>query len=529
MKARYYLLLAVLGFGISFSVARMQSFPGYLDSDYYFGGGLQLVTGHGFTEPYIWNYLDDPPGLPHPSHTYWLPLSSVLAALGMSLTGQWTYAAGRLAFLVLAGLTPVATASLAYSFSHRTELAMVSGMLAVFSGYYAPFLPVTDNYAPYLVLGALFFLVLKSRRTLASLALGGLAGLMALARSDGLLWLGLAVAATLARHLSLAWPSSEAGGASQIFERPRQRRCDAALQSVIVLAAFLLVTGAWFYRTYVLYGTLLAPGGSKLLWLRNYDETFLYPANQLTFGRWIAQGWQAILGARLSALRWNLMNALAAQGELFLVPFILAGAWTHRRDLRVLVGVVAWAALLFVMTLLFPFAGARGGFFHAGAALQSLWWALAPLGLETSVAAARRRNWFTPRAFTVFRGALVGMAILITAAIIWLRVLPGWGEGEQTYPELERYLERNGIQAGEPVMVRNPPGYFVMTGRPAVVVPYGDADAMLAVAARYRVHYLIIESAGAAGPIRSVYEDLHNPDLQFLGQIDGTRLFRIPP
>jgi hypothetical protein len=88
-------------------------------------------------------------------------------------------------------------------------------------------------------------------------------------------------------------------------------------------------------------------------------------------------------------------------------------------------------------------------------------------------------------------------------------------------------LEQSGIQPGEPVMVRNPPGYYIMTGRPAVVIPYGDAASVLAVSARYHVHYVVIESAGAAGPIRSVYDDLNNPALQFLGQINGTRLFRI--
>src|SRR5512142_2607767 len=98
MKLRSYALLAVLGFALAFGVAQFQKFPGYLDSDYYFAGGLQIAAGKGFTEPYLWNYLDNPAGLPHPSHSYWMPLASMVSALGMWLMGRSTYAAGRFPF-----------------------------------------------------------------------------------------------------------------------------------------------------------------------------------------------------------------------------------------------------------------------------------------------------------------------------------------------------------------------------------------------------------------------------------------------
>ena len=71
MNWRIYTILFFLGLAIASGVASLQELPGYLDSDYYFVGGLQLVEGKGFTEPFLWNYLDDPAGLPHPSHTYW--------------------------------------------------------------------------------------------------------------------------------------------------------------------------------------------------------------------------------------------------------------------------------------------------------------------------------------------------------------------------------------------------------------------------------------------------------------------------
>jgi hypothetical protein len=227
------------------------------------------------------------------------------------------------------------------------------------------------------------------------------------------------------------------------------------------------------------------------------------------------------------ALRWNLLNALAAQGEIFLVPFILIGAWVYRGDERVRIGLVGWTILLLVMTVLFPFAGSRGGFFHAGAGFQALWWAMAPAGLDTVVAAARRRGMFTPQAPAIFGSAIVGLAALLTLAVFGVRVWHGWGEGEQNYTTYEEFLIQKGINPDDVVMVRNPPGYYMLTGRSAIVTPYGDADAIRAAARRYGAKYLILEKAGAAGPIESVYEDTTGQYFSYLGDLDGTHIYSI--
>jgi hypothetical protein len=520
---RAYLLLATLGLGLALLVGQFQRFPGYLDSDYYFGGGMQLALGNGFTEPYLWNYLDDPEGLPHASHSYWMPLASILTAAGMLVTGNADFASGRLAFLALAAAAPVFTGRLAFAFSGNRALALVSGLLAVFSIYYVPFMPVPDNYGSYIVLGSLFFLAIGRGSKAAFFATGLIAGLMTLARSDGLLWLAMAfVAAVLG--VPVESPGREVR--SGIFDA-RRRASRAFMLMALAITGFLLMMAPWSQRNLKLYGTPMAPGGARLLWLTTYDETFAYPASQLTFDRWLDQGWASILTARLSALKWNLLNTFAAQGGVFLFPFIVLGAWMHRRDRRVQTALAAWAALLVVMSLVFPFAGARGGFFHAGASIQPMWWILAPLGLDTTVAAARRRGMFTPQAFTVFRCALVGIAVLMTAVIFTLRVLPGWGEGEHTYPKIESFLTEKGADPSEIVMTRNPPGYHMMTGRPAIAVPYSEPEGILAAAIRYDARYLVIESAGAAGPIRTVYEDVDSTTFELLGELDGTRIFRI--
>ena len=196
MSLRTYLYLFLFGLAVTVVIAQFQPIPGYLDSDYYFGGGIQLATGKGFTEPYLWNYLDNSTSLPHPSHSYWMPLASIISAFGMWLTGQTSYGAARIFFLLIASLVPPLTAALAYTFSQRRDLAIASGALAVFSIYHAPFVGVTDNFSLFMLLGGLYFifatqLIQDPTRTRHWLLLGLLAGLMTLSRSDGLLWLAL--------------------------------------------------------------------------------------------------------------------------------------------------------------------------------------------------------------------------------------------------------------------------------------------------------------------------------------------------
>jgi hypothetical protein len=361
-----------------------------------------------------------------------------------------------------------------------------------------------------------YFLLCTDRRPRTYLFLGLIAGLLTLARSDGLLWIVLTILLILWRFIL----DRKVGPASISF--------------VLALIGFFLIMGPWIWRDEQIYGTFFAPGGHYLLWLKTYDETFAYPADQLTMQSWLAQGWQTILNVRLEALRMNLLNAFAAQGGIFLFPFMLIGIWRYRKDERVQFASLVWVGLLLVMTFIFPFAGPRGGFFHSGAALQSLWWSLAPLGLESTVTAVRRRGWLSPQAFDVFRVALIGIAVLMTGFIFYLRILqPGWGEDEQIYPMVETFLQQNGITPKDVVMVRNPPGYYLMTGRSAIVIPYGDETSLLEVARRFDARFVAIEAAGAAGPIKVVYDNSGDASLRFLGEINEpnnvTRIFEIRP
>jgi hypothetical protein len=492
-----------------------------MDADYYYAGGLQLVTGHGFTEPYLWNYLDNPKGLPHPSYAYWMPLASLLAAAGALIFGPGSWSAARIGFLFVAAMIPPLTAALAWSFTSRRDLALTSGFLALFPAYYLVFLPATDTFGLYMVLGAIFLLILSRKGSgIDHFLLGILAGLMHLARADGLLWLLIALLSVL-----------------YVYPKPAQKHSLHLFSSLLLtFFGYLLIMTPWFLRNYGIFGTPLAPGGSKLLWLTTYDQLFTYPANLITFSAWLDTGIGAILRVRGWALGINLANVLSVQGEVFLLPLIGVGLWHFKKDRRVQVAVLAWILTLFVMTFAFPFAGARGGFFHSGAAVQTFWWVLAPVGLERIIVwGGKKRKWDIAHAGKFFQSALVVLAAILTMVIVYVRVIGGisgqsWGKEEIAYRQITMFLTSHGMSGKDIVMVANPPGFYLASGNSAVAVPDGDINTLSIVAKRYGVKYVILEETSTPGDLMTVFnhpEVQHN--LQYLGSVERAQLYGIQP
>ena len=522
MNWRHYALLFAVGLIVPLAVSSFQSLPGYMDADYYFAGGIQLAEGRGFTEPYLWNYLDDPAGLPHPSHTYWMPLASIVSALGMWIVGQSTYAAGRFPFILLSGCVPVMTAVLAYQVSRQTRLAIVSGLLSIFSLYYAPFMPVPDNYALFMLFGSAFLLLAPRREMWIPIALGAFAGWMTLARSDGLLWLGLA-------GLTVLWKFSDTDdGLTNAHEWLRH----VIPAGLLVLLGYLLTMGWWHARNQDLFGSLLTPGGGRLLWLQNYNQTFIYPPADLTRESFLQAGWDVAIQNRIRAFVSNLSNAFGAQGGIFLFPFILIGLWQLRHTLRTKIAVTGWLIVSAVMTILFPFAGSRGSFFHAGAAFQPYWWVAAPIGLETVLAWARRRGHFTDQHAPVFlQGILVLLAIFMTAYLVNFRVISsGWAKDDLIYPSVQEMLREQGIRPQDVVIVRNPPGYFIASGHASIALPFGDESTILAVAEKFNARYLVLEKGGTFESIQDLYaEPGNNPSFVYLGEVNEAKLYLIEP
>jgi hypothetical protein len=530
MKFTNYLVLFFLGLGVTSVVAMFQDSPGYMDADYYYAGGMRLAQGYGFSDPFLWNFLDDPQGLPHPSHTYWMPLPSILVMLGMALTGAENFTSGRLFYLLVAGFIPVVTCALAFSLTGKKQHALLAGILAAIPGFYLSYLGTTDAFGLYMLLGGLFFLLVGQQKRLGeklqALFLGLLAGLMHLTRADGVLWLILGLLSVAI----IAYQSSSNSRSKHLIGILK-----AAISPLIIcLLGYFVVFAPWMMRNVREFGTLIASSGMKSLWLTEYNQLYAYPASILTFDRWLESGFNAIAQARLVALWQNLQTAVVVQGEIFLTPLVLMGLWHYRRDLRVQMGGLGWLITFLVMTLVFPFVGWRGGFFHSGAAFQPLFWSVVPAGLEIFIGwGVRKRGWVQKQATVVFSAGIICFSFLLATFAVRSRVIgpefnnPSWGESTRQYSQLEQGIRLAAIEGKEIVLVNNAPGYFVATGRSAISIPDGDLQTALLVAKRYGATLLILEKNHPPGLDELFQFPADHAGIDYLTTIDGAHIFRI--
>lgn len=485
--------------------------PGTMDSHYYYGGGVSLRENRAFVEPYIWNYLDAPAGLPAPSHLYWMPLPSILVAASQSVFGP-TFWGGRVPFILLACCLPLVSYATSLSLSGKRRHALTAGLLGLFTGFYLPYWTIPETFAPFAVAGSLSLYLMgawaerKSRRLL--LAAGIMAGLGHLSRADGLLLLatGLMVVLTLE------------------FRRPR----DVLRACLLLLAGYLLVMAPWFYRNWQVSGALLATAGSKTIFLRDYDELFSY-GTPLTWDRYWSWGLMNILQSKLAAGWSNLQSFVAVNNLIFLTPLSLAGLWKLRRHRALWPAVLFGIALYGVMTLLFTFPGTRGGLFHSSAALLPAIFAVSPVGLDVAVgwAARRRRGWDKQGAQRFFSVGLLVLAAGLSMLLYSRRVIgdgswidPDWNRADMAMKPAGDWIRR---EAGDTavVMVGNPPAFNYHTGMQAVVVPNEGPNRLLEVADRYGVEYIILDQNRPA-PLTPLYlGDESHPSLALVWDETG--------
>ena len=508
--------LALLVVGLA---ARLITHPGYVDAYYYFAGALQLARGMGFTEPYQWNYLAaGQPGVgvtpPWPSHLYWMPLTSILAApaialaervAGGTLPNATLFRAAQWPSILLAGFLPFLSYAVARRLSGQRRHALAAALLTLFSPFYFVYWPNTDGFALHALAaaGALCAAALSAassptgRQPAWAFAAGLGAGLAHLTRADGVLVLLVVLG-------WLAWPRAP-GRVPRLMPL-----------MLLVLAGYLLIMAPWFWRNWLIIGRPLAAGGTQTLWLRDYNELFNYPAGRLTPAHYFSEGWAAILQGKWQALQDNATTLAVVQGGVVGFPFALAGLWQCRRAPIVQVSVLYGMALFALMTFAFSLPGARGGYFHSGAALLPVLTAVTLVGLDATVDAASRRlpHWQPHRSKPVFSMLLVLSTVVLTFTVYWLRVVgpdpqqPAWSRQDAAYAEAGAWLADIGAADGLAV-TNNPPGWYYWTGQTTIVIPNAETPGLLRAMDDYDARWLLLDQNYPAG-LAGLYLDPHS-------------------
>ena len=497
--------------------------PGYTDAFYHFNAANRLVSGQGLTDAYLWTYISAPNNLPAPSHLYWMPLTSLIAALGMGLLGQaGNYGAAQWPFALLLAGTSCLGFWLGGRLGGSRRHAWVAGLLTLFSGFFTRFWGATDTFAPYALIGSLCLLFLglgtcasSCRHRIMYFALAGItAGLGHLTRADGLLLLIVGWAVIL-------WPQKAKRGISALFQQ-------RSFSLVTIAFAYLLVMTPWFIRNLNLVGSPLPTGGTRAIWFTEYDDLFNYPpdSNPNTF---FANGMSALFVSRWEALTNNLGTLVAVEGLVVMTPLMLIGLW-RRRNNGFLRGFWLYAlGLHLAMTLVFPYPGYRGGLFHSSAALVPWWSALGVVGLDDAVdwVARRRRHWNAGVAKAIFSASLVVTAFFLSLSSAQ------HGRTVAGTPELYYALSAQ-LPANARVMINDPAQLYYFTGLGGVVLPNESPEVIVDIAQKYHIGYLLLEGVTDDGLTAQAPQELwpiltSPPDFLTLISLNapGVRLYEI--
>ncbi|MEI8131547.1 MAG: hypothetical protein WCG34_03875 [Leptolinea sp.] len=520
---------AFLQFGAALICFSLLSFfiktPGYMDAEYYTLSAVQIANGKGLTQPILWNFLDDPVGLPHPSHTYWMPAPSLVASVGMLLSSRPIFSTARIPFIIFAALAVPAAGWMGYRFSKRRAIAWLAAGLAVCCGYYAPYTGTVDSF--YLVMAGawVFFYVFDwilfsdGRKNMARWFFLGLAsGWLHLNRADGLLWLGLAVGLWFVL----------------LIIQKRGKLPDDRINILAIFAGYFAITGFWYYRNLTQFSSLFPPHTSRALWMTSYNELFSFPPEQLTFDYWLASGFASILHDRMNALTRNLAVFAGVQGMILFVPLWIVAFWKRRQDTLIQIALAMEVVILLIMSFVFPYSGMRGGFLHSSAALQPLFWGLAAAGAADVIQwAASKRKWNLRSAEIVLLPGIVLICGLVTIFIFRLVVigsnpeLPAWEGSFRSSENVRELIKANDLLSSTRILINNPAGYALVTGGEAVVIPDGPGISTLAVAKKFDVNYLVLEINHVTG-LDALYDHpQENPMFTLIGNKEDAFLFRI--
>lgn len=528
MKKSDYGILFMVALAFFSLIATLQQVPGYMDAEYYFGQGIRLVEHKDLVEPFIWNYLNNPLSVSSPGFAFWLPGTSIFAAAGLWITQTNSFFAARVVFILMAACLPIMAAFFAARFIDRRRAGWLAGLLALFSGFYLPYITITDTFTPYMFLGGLFFMSMwfAEKRSSNSeqgnywfIVTGFIAGLMSLTRSDGILWLagGMIGILFISGIKTTHWKK-------------------LVINFCFILGGFAIIMTPWYLRNYAIYDSLFPSGNNLMIWLTKYDDIFVYPSTSLTISNWISTGVENIVLDRFKALGSNLQTFIASGGVIFLAPIMVIGYWKQKQATVIRLVMVMLFAILAAMTVVFPYAGERGGFFHSLSALQIILWSLVPVGLYSIIQwGMKHRNWKSERSWKMFGTALVVVAGIFSSLIFFEKLNNGtesgipWNQTQNDFLSIESKLVEMTKDHDGVIMVNNPPGYTLATGRPSVMIPSGGEEALMEISKRYDVHFWAINAERADVLALIDKNDLLSEHYDFLFESMGNRIYEFKP
>ncbi len=557
LPARHpYLALFTLALAFRFFCAFFFPQPGYSDAYYYSNVASSLWQGKGFREDYLWNYLASPlPSSPinNPSSLYWMPLTSVLIYFSYLLTGGTGFLASQFPAIILSSFLPPLTFYLAkdiWGTNPGTGYGWVGGILMIFSGIFAPYFSLPDNFAPFALLTFLVLLLFSrafrlspsqgKKANLFMVGAGVGVGLSYLTRVDGILLLLIPLVMSILNRFYF------------------HRRLALGVQSFFLMfLAFFITLLPWLGRNLLDTGQFFPGGGIKTLFLREYNDFYSFN-RPLDLAYYLnlkdpAPDWGLlpIIYSKLGALFLNLL--IIGRGTLFfMAPLFLFGFFfrdklreTPEREVKHLEG-SGWKALeglqpgllpftlylvllYLVMSFFFTFPSTRGSVFHSSGGLLPYLYLVSLAGLDKFIGWVG--TFSRPGAFKArqnfYRTVLIGASILVSVGFT-LNLASSWNEDFDNISQAKTWLKAN-VPANALVMVPDAPAFYFVTGRSAIVISTDSLKQNLDIARRYGASYMVLQTKYLTGPLYDLFYKGGIQGFELVARLNETKIYRLSP
>ena len=518
---RYWLLLALSVYavvfagalGVRLAFARLATFPGHADPAFYYTVARNLISGRGFEIDYIWQFLTMPSAVTHPGNDYWPPLTPLVMSGSMRALGPSMLAALLPAVLMGLALSPVIWLwSKACSPSRAAALGAASLVLIEPNLLTASLNSDSIIQFAFLASVALWLMTKGLNNPRFFLLAAVFAALGHLTRLDGFL--------LLPTLLGVIWTS------------PHARRTRRGYLGVTT-ALYVAVLAPWLLHNYATVGAFLPPASRKLTFVTEFENLFS-STKEASLRTFLDRGLSWIFWRKVDAslrnikLLWYLGGVLWIAVAVGVVERVVLRR--RRAALRRYTPGLLFLTLLVAFHTLMPF-----DFGLANGAM-----ALIPFLILVSADAIRRVLGAASLALLVIGllGANYYSRALVMAGTI---VTVNNRVGEQLAP-LKDILEHDaGRPRGEEVVVmtRIPWEVNLATGYKAVQIPNDEFRAILAIAKRYRVNYILLPAPREG--LADIYEETRrderfqlvaaipytDPYLPFMDRHPQLKLFRL--
>jgi 4-amino-4-deoxy-L-arabinose transferase-like glycosyltransferase len=493
------LLVFGVVFTLYFVVALTAETPGRNDGLVYYHVAQSLVAGEGLSQPYIWNYLAFPRGLPTPAFGYWMPLATFLCAGSMSIFGTSIWAA-LLPNALLVAVLSVMAARVVGRLGGSTLWCFFAAFAVALSPLAIKYGTTTQAVLPSAVFGCGALMVAGrwwDGKSIPSgwyeyFGAGLLVGLASLGRGDGQLVLVVVL-------ISLLGSLRHTGTIRKSFK-----------PVILVIFGMLLVMAPWGARNISVFGVPSPPGAAKALLAVEYEDIYSY-AKTPTAKDYLAAASDDPLG--FLATKAKAAGSIGTKFLMLYGPLVLVAVLARSRR-RLSGWFVVGLGHLVVCWMFYSFVGTEVGPTSAPKASLVALPLLAGVGASgLSVMSGRRRVVVASLLLFLIAWSAIPMVQLVRNRYMdhaWVgeAVLAGSGEGTPV------------------VMSRKPWRIWEDVGLGAIQLPNDDLEDIVAAAEEFGANYLLLRFAAEREALAGIYSGTQfDPRFEWMAESGSQKLF----